>query len=333
MSIFSWFTRDKSATTKLQTSDTPTGMSGMESTRPLSGKAQSSQVAPKTHMDRHGQRRTERNARRELLYQVVRESMVRAGVLTSGYKFKVLSLDQRGKEFLVMVDLAAEFAGEADKLAEIEALVARSAKLRHDVLVQALYWRFNNVVGASQIHATAHTASALQAHAATRPQPSFSPSSPAPLDAQPSMPAPLFSPSQPGSLIETFSPSGHGYPSHSVRASAYESPGQAARQAAQQTAPAPWQTASAHSGFEPLHADEVEAFKRALASGTSGALAATTDDKTLKASTPAQKLAPQRGATEPSNNLLLTGYEATEIPDPDAPELPILSQTQYGELR
>ena len=45
-------------------------------------------------------------ARRELLYAVVREAMVRAGVLSSSYKFKVLSLDPRGRQFLVMVDLA-----------------------------------------------------------------------------------------------------------------------------------------------------------------------------------------------------------------------------------
>ena len=51
-------------------------------------------------------RKHERMARRELLYAVVREAMVRAGVLSSSYKFKVLSLDPRGRQFLVMVDLA-----------------------------------------------------------------------------------------------------------------------------------------------------------------------------------------------------------------------------------
>jgi hypothetical protein len=44
--------------------------------------------------------------RREMLYAVVREAMVRAGVLSSTYKFKVLSLDPRGRQFMVMVDLA-----------------------------------------------------------------------------------------------------------------------------------------------------------------------------------------------------------------------------------
>ena len=144
MSIFSWFSRGKKPVLPVA-SDVQTGMSGMESTRPLMPNAQRSSSVPKSPSDRHAQRRNERNARRELLYQVVRESMVRAGVLSSGYKFKVLSLDQRGKEFMVMIDLAAEFAGEMEKLAEIETMVARSAKIRHDVQVQALYWRFNTL--------------------------------------------------------------------------------------------------------------------------------------------------------------------------------------------
>jgi hypothetical protein len=63
--------------------------------------------------------------RRELLYTAVRDAMVRAGVLSAGYKFKVLSLDQRGRQFLVMMDLAPEYGGDMDRLGEIEALIAR----------------------------------------------------------------------------------------------------------------------------------------------------------------------------------------------------------------
>jgi hypothetical protein len=327
MSIFSWFSRAKKPGTKPISSDVQTGMSGMESTRPLMPAAQRSSTVAKAPADRHLQRRTERNARRELLYQVVRESMVRAGVLSSGYKFKVLSLDQRGKEFMVMIDLAAEYAGEMDKLAEIEALVARSAKNRHDVLVQALYWRFNNLPAGAQQSVSAPSHSAARDSMRNEPRPPFSPSSPAPFDAQPSMPAPLFSPSQPGSLIETFSPSGHSPLGGGVRQSMYESPGAASRNAAAHGMAA--RAPSSASAFEPLQADEVEAFKRALASGTSGDAATPSH----KPSTPAQRLAPTRAPVEQSNNLLLTGYEATELPDPDAPDLPVLSGTQYGELR
>ena len=216
MSIFSWFRRGKKPVIPVA-SDVQTGMSGMESTRPLMPNAQRTSSVPKAPADRHAQRRNERNARRELLYQVVRESMVRAGVLSSGYKFKVLSLDQRGKEFMVMIDLAAEYAGEMDKLAEIETLVARSAKIRHDVQVQALYWRFNTL--------PAGGIAVTPSHAYEPARSSFSSSRPIPLDALPSMPAPLFSPSQPGSLIETLSSSGHFPLGGGVRPSTYESPG------------------------------------------------------------------------------------------------------------
>ncbi len=86
-------------------------------------------------------RKGERMAQRELLYLVVRDAMVRAGVLSSGYKFKVLSLDSRGRQFMVMVDLAADQAGSAAQMAEIEASIAQSAKSRHEIVVTAVYWR------------------------------------------------------------------------------------------------------------------------------------------------------------------------------------------------
>ncbi len=90
--------------------------------------------------------RAQRVTRREQMFQLVRESMVRSGVLTSGYKFKVLSLDQQGTGFLVMMDLAAEFAGETERLSEIEALIAQTAKHRYNIAVQAVYWRFSEHV-------------------------------------------------------------------------------------------------------------------------------------------------------------------------------------------
>ena len=72
-------------------------------------------------------RKSERMARRELLYTVVRDCMGKAGVVSASYKFKVLSLDARGRQFLVMVDLAREYGTETTGLAEIEAMIAQSA--------------------------------------------------------------------------------------------------------------------------------------------------------------------------------------------------------------
>ena len=93
-----------------------------------------------------GHRKTERLERRELVYEVVRDAMLRAGVLAASYKFKVLSLDARGVQYVIMMDLSDRLAGDTVRLAEIEALIAQSAKIRHDILVTAVYWRINQPV-------------------------------------------------------------------------------------------------------------------------------------------------------------------------------------------
>ena len=116
--------------------------------------------------------RTERSARRELLFTVVRDCMNRAGVLSASYKFKVLSLDARGREFLVMVDLPGAQLASADRLAEIEAMVGQTAKARHNIGVKAVYWRKND-----------HVAVGLGASAT---EPASKPAAPAqPKEAQP----------------------------------------------------------------------------------------------------------------------------------------------------
>ena len=55
--------------------------------------------------------RPDQFARREMLYVVIRESMMRAGILSAAYKFKVLSLDRKGRRFLVMMDVARDAGG------------------------------------------------------------------------------------------------------------------------------------------------------------------------------------------------------------------------------
>jgi hypothetical protein len=82
--------------------------------------------------------------RRELLYSVVRESMARVGILSSSYKYKVLSLDPRGRQYMIMMDLPSEMATEVTRLAEIEAVVTQNARSRHDIIVTAVYWRINS---------------------------------------------------------------------------------------------------------------------------------------------------------------------------------------------
>lgn len=88
----------------------------------------------------------ERMERREWLYSVVREAMLHAGVLTASYKFKVLALDERGRQFLVMVDLAPQLGGDTGQLSKIEAQVVQTAKTRYDLVITSIYWRTNEHV-------------------------------------------------------------------------------------------------------------------------------------------------------------------------------------------
>lgn len=88
--------------------------------------------------------RLKRHARREQLYVAIREAMTRAGVLTASYKFKVLSLDQPGNEFLVMMDLAKGGDDLAAQIADIEALIVDNAKARFEITVPAVYWRVDD---------------------------------------------------------------------------------------------------------------------------------------------------------------------------------------------
>jgi hypothetical protein len=87
-------------------------------------------------------RRGRRILRREQLFSVVRESMIRGGVLSTSYDFKVLTLDANGDGFLVLVDLALPANVMPDEyLLEIERWIQASAQSRHSMTVPSVYWR------------------------------------------------------------------------------------------------------------------------------------------------------------------------------------------------
>ena len=110
-------------------------------------------------------RKDERARLRELLFKVVRESMVRVGVLSSSFKFKVLATDPRGKKFIVMMDLSRDFGGEISQLAEIEKLICQSAKARYNIVVSAVYWRAEEMAPVRQPDSAAQPAPAAAASA------------------------------------------------------------------------------------------------------------------------------------------------------------------------
>lgn len=82
-----------------------------------------------------------RQERRERLYSVVREAMLRSEVLASRYKFKVLSLDTHGRQFLIMIDLMDASAVAPDQFASIEQLIVGNAAQQHGIYVKSVYWR------------------------------------------------------------------------------------------------------------------------------------------------------------------------------------------------
>jgi len=192
-------------------------------------------------------RRSERNARRERLYGVVRHSMANAGVLSSAYKFKVLSLDGRGRQFLVMVDLVGAPGGDTADLGRIEAALQQAAKVQHGIVVKAVYWR------------EAPEAAGQRA-------------------APPSVP------------VSQARPAAVGEKRAAVAAVAAEAA------VAEPLTP----------GADPLLAEEIAAFRQALAEGVERPAA--------------------RAVQSPQNYTLLTGFEDTEIREP-------LSTSQHGDLR
>lgn len=163
MSFFNWFNNKKND--KIAATPESSGLGLIDATVPVTPDRMRLKHAPST-VNHAANRKTERLERRELIYGVVRDSMTRAGVLAACYKFKVLSLDAGGHQYLIMVDLANQSAGNTGRLAEIEATMAQAAKMRHDILVSAVYWRANETVtsGLSQSH---NASSSQQQHTAT----------------------------------------------------------------------------------------------------------------------------------------------------------------------
>lgn len=171
-------------------------------------------------------RKVKRQARREQLYSAIRESMTRAGMLSASYKFKVLSLDQKGNQFLVMMDVAPELSTGPEKLTQTEALLIQTANVIYNITVTAVYWRTDTKAiakPASPAPVTAAAAAALLHLPAYTAEDAF-----AKTQANPPVTAAAIAPS-------------------------------AAARSAAATQP------TAKSGHDPLLEAEVAAFKRALA--------------------------------------------------------------------
>lgn len=137
MSLFGWF----SGTSAQRKARAETDRDNKAPMRENRGRALSQPRSAQDTGTRSEERKIKRHARREQLYQVVRDAMTFAGVLSASYQFKVLSLDQVGDQFLVMMDVERAFASQVDKLGEIETRIVQTAKIRFKMEVTAVYWR------------------------------------------------------------------------------------------------------------------------------------------------------------------------------------------------
>ena len=191
-------------------------------------------VAPDTDL------KTQRQERREQLYSVVRDAMLRSGVLAASYKFKVLSLDLRGRQFLIMVDLQDAHVLPVTQFMALEHLIVANAAQQHDLQVKAIYWRVNE-----------HPEAVPEVHKR---------------------------------ILEAT------LPRQTVR--------------------------SREPGFEPIGQDEVMAFKRAVAKGSSSQIQVPQGETHTS------------GPRHPSPP---SGFEDTQLLEPDDAASP-LSRTQFGDL-
>ncbi|MES2414453.1 MAG: hypothetical protein V4614_11670 [Pseudomonadota bacterium] len=159
MSVFNWLSRksDKPEKSGRNTS-LPSGSGDSSGLRDSRGRKPVQMPVPRPGApeaaSRSELRKTRRHARREQLYVAVREAMTRAGVLAASYKFKVLSLDQRGDQFLVMMDVASTLGHQPETLAIIESLVVQTARARFEIVVTSVYWRSEATTVQSKADAT-----------------------------------------------------------------------------------------------------------------------------------------------------------------------------------
>jgi len=297
MSLFNWFSgksgQDESFSVQAPPDSDSSGLTRDERTRPVAGaRAKVSVPVPLNNVSEQSSgQKTQRHAKRELLYAAVREAMIRAGVLSASYKFKVLSLDPRGDQFMVMMDLAQEFGGQTERLAEIEVLIAQSAKSRYNIRVTAVYWRMNELVSIGSPRPSAHTATSQPSHTV----------------AAKAMPV-----ARPEPVVAVAAAAMAGV-------AAAEPALAAATAVAKPVAVLP--PAPVPKRYEPIQADEVSAFKQALAAASASGIPQRVEKNQSDKS--------DRSASH--SYTLLTGFEDTEMPETPV-TVPALSATQYGDL-
>jgi hypothetical protein len=135
----------------------PTGVGGSSK-----GRRRSAEGRSNTPED-SARRKAERALHREYLHDVVRECMATVGVLSSHYKFKVLTVDRESTQFVVMMDMLNLVAPDREGLTSMETNIAHRAMSLRGMRVIAVYWRMTDQAsllrprGEARIPATSST--------------------------------------------------------------------------------------------------------------------------------------------------------------------------------
>ena len=135
MSIFNLFSRH---------SQTPSAPE--EKSRP----AANSKKSQEPEADQRSEHTKARHFRRDQVFVAIREAMTRTGILPANYKFKVLSEDPQGNDFMVMMTLVVVAGEPLLPLGEMETTIMETALERFQIIVSAVYWRITELAPAAK---------------------------------------------------------------------------------------------------------------------------------------------------------------------------------------
>lgn len=83
-------------------------------------------------------------ARREKISKIVANLLSRSGIEAQHYKLKMLTLDTKGNEYVVMLDLAREHIAFSSSLRQLERHIIKESLDQFNIVVRSVYWQFNS---------------------------------------------------------------------------------------------------------------------------------------------------------------------------------------------
>lgn len=163
MSIFNFFSRHS------QTPSAPEEKSRL---------AANSKKSQEPDIDQRSEHSKARHLRRDQVFVAIREAMTRTGILPANYKFKVLSEDPQGNDFMVMMSLVVVAGEILPPLGEMEASITENALVRFQIIVSAVYWRITELAPTAKFVPPGLGRAAVQPVPAAQPAQPGKPKSP-----------------------------------------------------------------------------------------------------------------------------------------------------------